>query len=190
MIAAGGHYRTVLGKQPPWLPIAAGAVLVSLVAMSRTPAVTRALASPDASSRIVWPHAFRVAGASFLMLMALGHLSALFALPAGLGDIAIGIEAPFVARRLARGTGHRGAIWFTVLGIVDLVIALILGGLTGFNIIHASPPMDALPVLPIVLIPTAGVPLLLTLHIVALRRLVTMSRPRQQAAVEAAVAVG
>ena len=72
------------------------------------------------------PHAFRVAGVSFLMMMALGHMPALFALPAGLGDIlpaglgdiAIGIEAPFIARRLARGTGHRAAIWFNVLGIM------------------------------------------------------------------------
>ena len=44
--------------------------------------------------------------------MALGHLPALFALPAGLGDVAAGIAAPLVALRLAQGTGRRAALWF------------------------------------------------------------------------------
>ena len=39
VIAAGGHYHTVLGKQLPWLPIAAGAATISLAAMSRIPSV-------------------------------------------------------------------------------------------------------------------------------------------------------
>jgi hypothetical protein len=180
-IAARGYYQAAVGR-PPWLGIAAGAVLVWLLVMSRIPAVARSLASPGSLSRVTWPHAFRVAGASFLMVMALGHLSPLFALPAGLGDIAIGVEAPFVARRLARGTGRRGAVWFNVLGIVDLVNALALGGLTGYGIVHSSPPNDALPLLPVVLIPTAGVPLLLVLHIISLRRLASMSRTQEPAA--------
>jgi hypothetical protein len=37
--------------------------------------------------------------------MALGHLPALFALPAGLGDIAAGIGAPLVARSGSRRAG-------------------------------------------------------------------------------------
>jgi hypothetical protein len=95
-----------------------------------------------------------------------------------------------VARRLARGTGRRGAIWFHFLGIADLVNALIIGGLTGFHIIHVSPTNDALSLLPIALIPTAGVPLLFTLHIIALRRLVSTPRTRQTVPAPAAVAVG
>jgi hypothetical protein len=45
-------------------------------------------------SRLELPHTPRVAGVAFLLYMALGHLPALFALPAGLGDIAAGIAAP------------------------------------------------------------------------------------------------
>jgi hypothetical protein len=137
----------------------------------------------------VLPHTFRVAGVSFLIVMALGHLSALFALPAGLGDMAIGIRAPFVARSLARGNGRRNAIWFHALGTADLVNALVLGGLTGYGIVHASPPTDALPLLPIVLIPTTAVPLLLVLHVVSLRRLAAMSRTQLQAATPMATAL-
>jgi hypothetical protein len=53
-------------------------------------------------SRLELPHTPRVAGVAFLLYMALGHLPALFALPAGLGDIAAGIAAPLVARKLTQ----------------------------------------------------------------------------------------
>ncbi len=65
--------------------------------------------------------------------MFLGHLPALFALPAGLGDIAAGIAAPLVARRLAQGGGRRGALWFNAFGMTDLVYALTLSALTGLR---------------------------------------------------------
>ena len=71
--------------------------------------------------------------------MALGHLPALFALPAGLGDITTGLAAPLVARRLTRGDGRRGAWWFNAFGITDLVVALTLGALTGFRLINVTP---------------------------------------------------
>lgn len=50
------------------------------------PVVARALTAPGMASRLVGP--FRVAGVVFLSYLALGHLPALFALPAGPGDIA------------------------------------------------------------------------------------------------------
>ena len=80
--------------------------------------------------RLVLPHTLRIEGAVFLILMAQGRLPAVFALPAGLGDIAAGISAPFVARRLAR---RSGAIRFHLLGIADLVIALSIGFLAGLG---------------------------------------------------------
>ncbi len=45
------------------------------------------------------PHSFRMMdGVAFLIIMSLGHLPPLFALPAGLGDIIAGITAPLAAR--------------------------------------------------------------------------------------------
>jgi hypothetical protein len=181
-IAGTGSYHTQLGKQPPWLPITVVAVLVALLAASRLPTLARALSTSDTPSRLMLPHTFRVAGLAFLITMGLGHMPALFALPAGLGDIAVGIAAPFVTRRLARGTGHRGALWFTALGIVDLAVALGLGGLTGYQIIHVTPVNDAISELPLVLIPTTAVPLLLALHVVSVLQLVGASRTPQRAA--------
>lgn len=189
-IAAGGGYQTVLGKQPPWTAIALAATLTTLLVASRIPAVARALASPDALGRAILPHTFRVAALAFLMLWALGHMPALFAVPAALGDIAVAVQAPLVARRLARGTGRRAAIWFSVFGLADLVVSVALGALTGYDIVHVTPVNDALAVLPIALVPTVNVPVLLTLHIVSLRRLLAMPGTARPVATAPAVAVG
>jgi len=47
-------------------------------------------------------------GATFVVLQAYRILPAIFALPAGYGDIAIGATAPFVAWKLV-DPGHRGS---------------------------------------------------------------------------------
>lgn len=171
VLARAGAYHAQLGQQPPWLVIGFAGSLVVLVAATRLPVVTRSLSTVGTPARFLLPHTFRVAGLAFLLAMALGQLPALFALPAGLGDIAVGISAPFVARKLAGGDGRRRAVWFNALGIVDLVVAMSLGALTGFDLIHVTPAADAIGEFPLALIPTATVPLLLTLHITSLRQL-------------------
>jgi hypothetical protein len=173
VIADHGWYHTRLGHGVPWMPVAAAGFLGLLLVLRRIPLVARALTAPGMASRLEFPHLFRIAGVNFVLIMALGHLPALFALPAGLGDIAAGIAAPLVARRLAQGTGRRAGLWFNAFGMTDLVLALILGALTGFQLIHVTPSAAPLSALPLALIPTAGVPLLLVLHITsvsALRR--------------------
>ena len=174
VIAGHGGYHARLGHGVPWLPVAVAGFLALLLALRRIPVVARALAAPGMVSRLELPHTFRVAeGTAFLLLMFLGHLPAVFALPAGLGDIAAGIAAPLVAYRLAQGTGRRGALWFNTFGMADLVNALALGALTGFALINVTPSGAPISELPLALIPTAAVPLLLTLHITsvsALRR--------------------
>jgi hypothetical protein len=122
-----------------------------------------------------------IEGVVFLILMLQGHLPAVFALPAGLGDIAIGLSAPFVARRLARNPRARGAIRFNVLGIVDLVVALGIGffaGLGPVRLFHGAASTLPLSQLPLALIPTVAVPTAIALHIVSLVRL------RQEAVAE------
>jgi hypothetical protein len=106
VIAGHGWYHARLGHGVPWMPVAVAGFFGTLLALRRIPVVARALAAPGMVSRLELPHSFRAAeGTAFLATMALGHLPALFALPAGLGDIAAGIAAPLVARRLAQGGG-------------------------------------------------------------------------------------
>src|ERR1700751_3442050 len=80
VIAAHGGYHAQLGRQLPWLPIAVAGVLGLLLALRRTPTVARALAAPGTESRLELPHSLRVIeGTAFILMMALGHLPALFA---------------------------------------------------------------------------------------------------------------
>ena len=176
VIAGHGGYDTRPG-QVPWLPIAAAGSLAILLVLSRIPVVARALSAPGMASRLVLPHAFRVAGVFFLLYLALGHLPALFALPAGLGDIAAGIAAPLIALRLSRGTGRRAGWWFNAYGLTDLTTATILGALIGYGLLHVTPSTAPISQLPLALVIVADVPLMIALHITSLGALGRASRP-------------
>jgi hypothetical protein len=171
VIAGHGWYHTL-----PWFPVAITGYLGLLLALRRIPVVARALAAPGMVSRLELAHTPRVAGVAFLIYLALGHLPALFALPAGLGDIAAGFAAPLIARRLTRGTGRRAASWFNAFGMTDLVVALTLGALTGFQLLNVTPSSAPITELPLALIPVATVPLFFALHITAVSALVRTPR--------------
>ena len=168
MFIAGRGWYDAGRSQVPWLPIAMAGSLGVLLALSRIPVVARALTAPGMAGRLVLPQSFRVAGVLFLFYLALGHLPALFALPAGLGDIAAGIAAPLVARKLARGTGRRAAVWFNAFGLTDLTVAMTLGALTGYQLLNVTPASAAIGQNPLALIVTADVPLMIALHIMSL----------------------
>src|SRR5215207_2533539 len=166
LLARAGVYSQDPGEGVPWFLVAFAATLTALLLATRIPLVSRILADPGMPARLALPHTLRVVGVLFLIVMAQGHLPAAFALPAGLGDIAIGVAAPFVARRLARDTGHTGAVRFNVLGILDLVVAGVIGFLL-LGLVEVTPSTAPLTLLPLALIPTAAVPLAVALHIVS-----------------------
>ena len=178
LLARAGVYRQETGETVPWFLVAVGGTLITLLLATRIPLMSRILADPGIPARLTLPHSLRVVGVLFLIVMALGHLPAAFAMSAGLGDIAIGVAAPFVALQLARGTGRAGAVVFNVLGILDLVVAGALGFLL-FRLVEVTPSTAPLFVLPLALIPTVAVPLAITLHIVSLLRLRTASKAEE-----------
>jgi hypothetical protein len=182
VIADHGWYHTRLGHGVPWMPVAVAGFLGLLLALGRIPVVARALAAPRMTSRLELPHSFRaVDGVAFLLIMALGHLPPLFALPAGLGDIAAGIAAPLVARKLAQGTGRRTALWFNAFGMTDLIVALTLGAVVAYQLIHITPSGAPISELPLAVVPTVGVPLLLAVHITSVTALARARRTPQPA---------
>jgi hypothetical protein len=177
VIAGHGWYHARLGHGVPWMPVAVAGFFGTLLALRRIPVVGRALAAPGMVSRLELPHSFRaIEGSAFLVLMALGHLPALFALPAGLGDVGAGIAAPLAARSLAHGGSRRAGLWFNAFGMTDLVVALTLGTLTGFQLVNVTPSGAPISELPLALIPTAAVPLLFALHITSVSALVRAPR--------------
>jgi hypothetical protein len=117
-----------------------------------------------------------IGGALFLPLYAIGTLPGHFALPAGWGDLAVGLLAPFVAlavRRKIRGS-QRLALGWNLFGFADLVTAVGLG--TGYLLLllrpeaGAPPATAAMTFFPLVLVPTFAVPLGFILHIYSIRR--------------------
>ena len=110
---------------------------------------------------------WRVGGFTFLVLYAYHLLPGLFALPAGLGDMAIGVTAPLIALRPA-DPEHRGSfIRWQILGMIDLVTAVTLGA-TASLLQPQGVPTSPMTVLPLSMIPTFGVPLFLILHIISI----------------------
>ena len=180
LVARAGVYHQPSGQAAPWFGAAVAGTLLGLLAATRIPVVARILAAPGSAARLALPHTLRVVGVTFLLVMAQGHLPAVFALPAGLGDIAAGLAAPFVAWRLAHGGGRRRAVWFNLFGLLDLIVALGIGFLAGlgpWRPLEVTPSTEPLSLLPLALVPTVAVPLAIALHLVSLSQLRTAAQP-------------
>jgi hypothetical protein len=173
-LSAIGIYHVTSGDRPTiqygiLLPILIGAFMIW-----RWEAAKRVLhAVPQ--QWLVSVQLFRALGAIFLILSATGTLPRLFALPAGLGDILVGLSAPVVGLAYARAPQKAAglvAAW-NVLGLLDLTDALGLGFLTAPSryALEVQPTSDLMTVLPLVLIPVYLVPLLFVLHLASLTKL-------------------
>jgi uncharacterized membrane protein len=117
--------------------------------------------------------AYRILGFVFLVLFAKGRLPGIFALPAGVGDMIVGVTAPLVAFLVWKDHrwGKRLAAIWNVAGIYDLVQAVVFGFLTAptrYQLLAFNAPNFAIGAFPLVLVPTFAVPLSILLHIVSL----------------------
>jgi len=153
-----------------FVPIAIGALLIW-----RSQTVGRII---DAVPQhwLIGMHVTRVLGATFLVLYAAGLMPGLFALPAGLGDLATAALAPvaaYAAVRDPQGSAGTVAAW-NVLGIADFLIAIATGFATGPSPLQLAAfdnPNTLIAALPLVLIPVYLVPLWSILHIASLVKL-------------------
>jgi hypothetical protein len=122
----------------------------------------------------------RIVGFTFLLLEAHRTLPAVFAFPAGYGDMFIGITASYVAWKLTDAVHRNYFIFWQLLGILDLVIAVSVGTTAGF-IDPQGPPMVPMTVLPLSLIPTFLVPLFMILHVISIAQARTWKAAPQRA---------
>ena len=116
---------------------------------------------------LTFVQSWRIAGFTLPVLYAAGMLPAGFAVPAGWGDIAIGVTAPLITLKFATSSQRRGFVFWQILGIVDLVMAIALGTLARLF----SPrgvPTAVMKVLPMSLNPTFAVPLLIILRLICI----------------------
>ena len=118
---------------------------------------------------------WRVGGVVFLILHQQGLLPSVFALPAGLGDIAIGATAPLVALAISSRTSFpiKTFVAWNLLGMFDLVMAVTLGILASdspFGVLAGDITTQMMGTFPLSMIPTFFVPLLIIFHLIALGR--------------------
>ncbi len=149
--------------------------LVYLAAYSLLPSLRAWVASLDLAL-VIGAQTFRVVGAVFLMLWGLGQLPTVFALTAGLGDIAVGafaLVATLAVLRRAAGWQSR-ARTLVVVGLLDFIAAFATGILSGEGyplLLAGEAPPVLIQQLPLALIPTFGVPLFIILHLIAWQKL-------------------
>ena len=120
------------------------------------------------TSLLVAVQTYRIGGVFFLWGMTQGILDPAFAIPAGVGDILIGVTAIPFAIFLWKGyswSKYAVGVW-SVLGIADLVNAVTLGVITNPDLRTST-----MATFPWILVPTFAVPLALTLHGITLYRL-------------------
>lgn len=173
LLGAAGLFVRAPGTPP--LPILLGvtAPLFVFCAAYRGSAAFRAYVRSLDLPRATAMQAWRAGGLGFLALYAHRVLPGVFAWPAGLGDIAIGVTAPWVALALERRGGfvasRRFVVW-NLLGILDLVVAVSVGGLSSYLASGTAGEATTSPMaqLPLVLIPAYLVPLFLMVHATAL----------------------
>jgi len=109
----------------------------------------------------IWPQTFRAIGGIFLVYWAAGEMPSGFALPAGIGDLFIGLTAPLMTRYVLRGGySKRAVVLWNLLGVLDFAIAFATG--FAFNTPTGYP---------LVLVPGFLVPLALGFHLHSLRKL-------------------
>jgi hypothetical protein len=118
-------------------------------------------------------HAWRVGGVVFLLLHQRGALPGVFALPAGWGDVAVGVTAPLVAWSWKPPFPRKLFVAWNVLGSLDLVLAVTLGVLASAGpagVLAGDVTTRLMGQFPLSLIPTFVVPLFLIIHLIALIR--------------------
>jgi hypothetical protein len=119
-------------------------------------------------SILIAVHSWRIVGIVFLWGMTHALLDPAFAVPAGVGDVLIGMTAIPFAIFVWRGyswSKYAVVVW-SVLGIADLVNAVTLGVITNPDFQTST-----MTTFPWILVPTVGVPLALALHGITLYRL-------------------
>ena len=169
---------SLVGQSPfvltPLIPaFSVGGIGLALALIGLSPALRRALAEASLPA-LVGVQIYRVLGLQFVILVAMDQLPARFGLPAGWGDVAVGLAAPLVALALARQSrgARSAAIVWNALGLLDLFVAVGMGtGRLPQLFGEQLPAAAAMGFYPLILVPTFAVPVAILLHIVALRRL-------------------
>lgn len=160
-------------------PIAASAVIpvaVFLAIYGLSQRFRRVVLARDIRTLTMLQH-WRVIGFAFLPLYFFGVLPGLFAWPAGLGDVAIGLAAAAMVARIDRdpdAATTRGLVRFHLLGLLDFAVAIATAGLTSGafpELVAGGPTSAAMDVWPLNLFPSFLVPIFIIMHLTVLLKI-------------------
>ncbi len=138
--AVSDFFRPVPGivRVPPPLPVAI--VLPLLVGLPLLMMSKRIAALLDAMpvSWLIGLQLYRVFDGVFLVGWLQGQLPGVFGLPAGIGDVTVGLLALPVALWASRGTasGRAAAIRWNLVGLADFAVAIATGVMTAPGPLH------------------------------------------------------
>src|SRR5580704_8859768 len=144
------------------VPTVLRGVLIPLIIAALSLRLSGSIASLVSAIPLPWivaAQVYRVGGGIFLVLWADGRLPWQFALPAGIGDVTTGCLAVVVAVLLAQKSPRalKAAYGWCLFGIADLVVAVMMGGMTSPGRLHVLA-LDAPNLLissyPLVMVPT------------------------------------
>ena len=191
VVIGGGHLLAnhSLSPVPPIGLTAVVPVALFLLAYAFSARVRAAVLALDLKV-LTRVQLWRIIGFTFLPLYFYGVLPGLFAYPAGLGDVAVGLMAFVVLLRLDRDPDYAtsaGYVRFHVLGLLDFAVAMGSAGLaSGFipALVPGGVTSAAMDVWPLNLFPSFIVPAFIILQVSALlkvRHLRRLSRTPDQA---------
>jgi hypothetical protein len=169
-----GIFRSALKQPVPYIALAIGIPILVGALFIRGSKQVREIVAAVAQSQLVAFQFYRVLGVTFLVLYAAGQLPGIFALPAGWGDVMVGLTALVVGARAARSENDQLVILWNCLGISDLVIAVAIGFLSApsrFQIFSLEAPNILIGSFPLVMIPIFAVPLSCVLHLASLSKI-------------------
>jgi hypothetical protein len=153
LLASDNFFRNDV--TPPRIPLALGSTLLFgyLLLLSRD---FRTIIAAIPQYWLIGIQTFRILGGVFLIRWWQGELPAVFAIPAGVGDVLTGLFAPIVAYWWYTGKPYArtAAILWNLFGMADLVNAVTIGAsIQGSGIVF-----------PIVMIPIYAVPRAFLIH--------------------------
>ena len=170
MLAVYPPGETVLGT-PYIVAFLVVGIFVGLLPLTLSPTFRQVVRSIP-PSWIIGLHGIRVAGMLFLALLDMKLLPPEFALPAGYGDITVGVLALALIYRLEtrRPVSRTLLIGWNMLGLLDLIVALITGSIFigPFAAQLAASGVNVLYLNYVLIVPSFGVPLLAVLHFYSL----------------------
>jgi hypothetical protein len=183
-----GVFSSAVNQPVPPIALAVGIPILFGAFFIRTSKQVREIIEAVPQSQLVAFQFYRVLGVTFLVLYAAGQLPGIFALPAGWGDVTVGLTALVVGARVARSENDQLVSLWNWLGISDLVIAVATGFLSApsrFQIFSLDAPNFLIGTFPLVMIPIFAVPLSIVLHLASLSKIRAAHRSVMKQAVSA-----